>query len=142
MNSKLAAVSLGLALSIGGIAQSRAAGADATPFALRTVTVTAPGFYAGGTWRLYQSNGFTVTLNLTQDSSGRFFGTASYPGAVGTIEQGSVDGRGIFFIIAWANGAKGRYAGTLGSDKRLSGTSSDLNHPSSQATWFTTRVFS
>ena len=142
MNTKSVAVSLALALSVGGVAQARAASADATPSAPQTVAVAAPGFYAGGVWQLHQRGGTVVTLDLTQDGSGRLYGSASYSGGDGTVRVGRVDGLGIFFIIRWRNGAEGRYEGRLGADRRLSGTTFDLRTPSSQATWFTTRSFS
>ncbi|MEV4002922.1 hypothetical protein [Actinomadura sp. NPDC049753] len=41
----------------------------------------------------------------------------------------------------WFNGTRGRYDGSLGGDRRLSGITFDLNHPSSQATWSTSRTF-
>ncbi|MEU7827621.1 MULTISPECIES: hypothetical protein [unclassified Nonomuraea] len=77
-------------------------------------------------------------MNVTQDGNGRLFGTASWPGGVGTIEEGAVDGTHIFFTIGWSNGPRGRYEGSLGPDRRLSGTTFDLNNPSHQATWATT----
>lgn len=82
-----------------------------------------------------------MTVNVVQDVNGRLFGTASYSGGVGTIEEGSVDGASIFFTIGWSDGARGRYTGSLGPDRRMSGTTFDQNNPSHQATWFTTRTF-
>jgi hypothetical protein len=130
-----------LTLGIGGMALAPAAIAAPATSAPMTATVTAPGFNAGGTWQFFQSNAITVTINVTQDDSGRLFGSASFGGVVGTIEQGSVDGTSISFTIGWSNGPKGRYTGSLGSDRRLSGTCFDLNNPTKQATWSTTRTF-
>ncbi|MFI1182524.1 hypothetical protein ACH4UT_23625 [Streptomyces sp. NPDC020799] len=142
MRTKLAAAGLTLALSVGGTVLATTAGAITAPPASRTASVMAPGFYAGGTWQLYQSNGFTVTLNLTQDSSGSLYGSGYYGGTSGTVEYGAVvDGTSIYFTIGWSNGARGRYTGSLGSDRRLSGLAYDLNNPSAQASWSTTRVF-
>ncbi|MGB8943030.1 MAG: hypothetical protein WCD21_22740 [Streptomyces sp.] len=78
---------------------------------------------------------------MTQDGSGGLFGTTSYSDAVGTIENGSVDGSNISFTIGWSNGLRGRCVGSLGLDRRLSGATFDLTHPGSQATWFTPRTF-
>ena len=147
MRTKLAAagLTLALALAIGGTALSVPAAVAAAPSAAsaaeRTATITSPGFYAGGTWQLYQSNGIAVTLNVTQDGGGRLYGTGVFGGTVGTIEQGAVDGTAIYFTIGWSNGSKGRYTGSLGPDRRLSGTTFDLNNPTHQATWSTSRTF-
>jgi hypothetical protein len=141
MRTKLAAAGLTLVLGISGLALAPAAGATTVVSAPRAAIAAAPGFDAGGTWQLVQSNHTTATLNVTQDASGRLFGTASYSDAVGTIENGSVDGPNISFTIGWSNGLRGRYTGSLGFDRRLSGTTFDLTHPGSQATWFTPRTF-
>lgn len=66
---------------------------------------------------------------------------ASYGSTTGTFEQGFVDGTYIEFVIAWSNGSKGRYIGSLGADRRLGGVSTDLAHPESQATWASNRTF-
>ncbi|GHI40660.1 hypothetical protein [Streptomyces violascens] len=143
MRTKLAVAGLTLALSIGGIALAPATSAVTGSSVARAATATVPSFFAGGTWMLYQSNGPVVTLNLTQDGSGQLYGSASCCGSVvGTIEYGAaVDGTSISFTIAWSNGSRGRYTGSLGADRRLSGFTFDLNNPSSQATWSTSRVF-
>ncbi|MDH6128260.1 hypothetical protein [Kitasatospora sp. GP82] len=137
--SALAAVAVAALLAFAGAAPATAAAPSSARRAV--AVVAAAGFNAGGTWQLHQSNGFAVTLDVTQDGSGRLYGTASAGGTVGTIEEGSVDGASIFFTIGWSNGSKGRYTGSLGPDRRLSGTTFDLNNPSSQATWFTDRTF-
>lgn len=141
MRTKLAAAGLTLLLGIGGLALAPAAGATTVASAPRAALAAAPGFDPSGTWQLVQSNDATPTLNVTQDGSGRLFGTASYSNVVGTIETGSVDGSSISFTIGWSNGTRGRYTGSLGFDRRLSGTTFDLNNPGSQATWFTPRTF-
>ncbi|MFD4635518.1 hypothetical protein ACFVYR_32165 [Streptomyces sp. NPDC058284] len=141
MRTKLAATGLALLLGIGGLALAPAAGATTVAPEHQASLTAAPGFYAGGTWQLVQSNSTTTTLNVTQDDNGRLFGTASYSNVVGTIENGSVDGPNISFTIGWSNGLRGRYTGSLGFDRRLSGTTFDLTHPGSQATWFTPRTF-
>jgi hypothetical protein len=143
MRTKFAAAALTLAVGIGGMTMAPAAMAGTASSTHRTATVQAAGFYAGGTWVLYQSRGGSVvTLNLTQDSGGRLYGSASTPGMVGTLEVGAaVNGTSLEFIIDWSNGARGRYTGTLGSDRRLSGYTYDLNNPSSGSPWATTRTF-
>lgn len=141
MRTKFAAAALTLLLGFGGLALAPAAVAAPVVAAPRAALAAAPAFDASGTWQLVQSNSTTTTLNVTQDGSGRLFGTASYSNVVGTIENGSVDGSNISFTIGWSNGLRGRYTGTLGFDRRLSGTTFDLTHPGSQATWFTPRTF-
>ncbi|MFF9896824.1 hypothetical protein [Streptomyces longispororuber] len=103
----------------------------------------APGFYAGGIWQLHQSNGITVTLDLAQDSAGNLYGSGRWGNVAGTVERGSaVDGTNIYFTIAWSNGPRGRYTGSLSADRRLSGLTYDANNPGGgQATWYTTQVF-
>ncbi|GAA1536629.1 hypothetical protein GCM10009678_18800 [Actinomadura kijaniata] len=78
---------------------------------------------------------------MTQDGSGRLYGSASSSAGAGTIEQGAVEGTGISFTIGWSFGSRGRYVGSLGPDRRLSGTAYDLTIPSSQATWISDRTF-
>uniref|UniRef100_A0AAU2UWF0 Uncharacterized protein n=1 Tax=Streptomyces sp. NBC_00003 TaxID=2903608 RepID=A0AAU2UWF0_9ACTN len=141
MRTKLATAGLAVLLGMGGLALAPAADATTAIATPRAAHATAPAFNASGTWQLVQSNSTTTTLNVTQDGSGTLFGTASYSDAVGTIENGSVDGSNISFTIGWSNGLRGRYVGSLGFDRRLSGTTFDLTHPTSQATWFTPRTF-
>ncbi|MFD7702830.1 hypothetical protein [Streptomyces caelestis] len=142
MNTRIAAVALALAVGVGGIAVAPAASADDASSPQRPVTVNAAAFNASGVWDIFQSNRYTVRVNITQDSAGNLFGTASSAGSVGTLEAGAlVNGITISFNIRWSNGARGRYEGSLGADRRLSGITFDLNKPSSQATWVTTRTF-
>ena len=141
MRTKLATAGLALVLGGVGLALAPAASAAGVSSASRTAGVAAPEFSVNGRWQFVQSGGITVTMNVTQDSSGRLFGTASWSGAVGTIEEGAVEGRNIFFTVGWSNGARGRYTGSLGPDRRLSGTTFDLNNPTHQANWVTTRTF-
>lgn len=141
MPTKLAAAALTLLLGGVGLAVAPAAGAAVVTSASRTAIAAEPGFSAQGRWQFIQSNVGAVTMNVTQDGNGRLFGTVSSSGGVGTIEEGSVQGPNIFFTVGWSFGARGRYIGSLGPDRRLSGTTFDLNDPSSQATWATTRTF-
>ncbi|MEV6008653.1 hypothetical protein AB0M29_17780 [Streptomyces sp. NPDC051976] len=144
MRTKLAAAALLVALGAGGVAMAPTADAATAPaHAAHLIAAPAavPGFYAGGSWPLYQSNGPVVTMNLAQSPDGTLYGSASFSGAVGTVISGSVDGTSIYFVVSWSNGALGRYTGTLGPDRRLSGYTFDVNHPSVQAGWHTNRTF-
>lgn len=135
----LTATAVAVLLSVAGI--GAAAPAGATPVtASRTVSVRSAGFYAGGVWDIYQSNAF-LTVRLTQDDNGNLYGSAVQGDMVGTLLNGAVDGQNIYFTISWSNGAVGRYTGVRGTDGRLSGTTFDLNNPSNQATWVTSRTF-
>ncbi|MFC6883972.1 hypothetical protein [Actinomadura yumaensis] len=141
MFSRLAMAGLTLAAGASAVAAAPApAAAPAAPVSAQRA-LAAPSFNASGRYSVFQSNGATVTVNMTQDGSGRLFGSASFSGGVGTVEEGEVEGTGISFTVQWSYGARGRYVGSLGSDRRLSGTTFDLNNPSSQATWFTQRTF-
>ncbi|MEU5979282.1 hypothetical protein [Streptomyces sp. NPDC047315] len=143
MRTKFAKAGVALALAVSGLALAPAAEAApaASSAAPRAVTL-APGFYAGGTWQLHQSNGQVVTVNVTQDSIGRLYGSAYSGSTSATIEYGAlVDGTSINFNLSWSNGARGRYTGHLAADRRLSGHTYDLNRPTSQASWATTRFF-
>jgi hypothetical protein len=146
MRAKLATTALLASLALGGVALAPAAHASAPvpipPAAAQVAPAAAPGFSAAGSWQLFQSNGITVTLNVAQDSAGTLYGSATGGTTVGTIQSGSaVDGTSIYFTIAWSNGALGRYTGTLGPDRRLTGYTYDLNNTSSQANWNTTKTF-
>ncbi|MGQ4437019.1 hypothetical protein [Streptomyces sp. SAS_260] len=144
MRTKIATTALLASLTVAGVALAPAvSAAPATPqhTAVQAALAAAPGFNVGGTWKLYQSNGPVVTMNVSQDSAGTLYGSASCCGNPGTIRSGRVDGAGIYFVIAWSNGALGRYTGTLGPDRRLSGYTFDINNPSSQANWNTSRTF-
>ncbi|MFI1767691.1 hypothetical protein ACH41H_37390 [Streptomyces sp. NPDC020800] len=135
----LTATAVAVLLSVAGIGVAAPASAT-TVTASRTVSVRSAGFYAGGVWDIYQSNAF-LTVNLTQDGSGNLYGSAVQGDIVGTLLNGAVNGQNIYFTISWSNGAVGRYTGVRGTDGRLSGTTFDLNNPSSQATWVTARTF-
>ncbi|MGI5205567.1 hypothetical protein ACQEU6_28800 [Spirillospora sp. CA-108201] len=143
MITKLTATALALAVGAGGLALSPgpALAASAAPASAPSRVLAAPSFNASGVYQLFQSNGAAPRVNVTQDAGGRLFGSASFSDTVGTIEEGAVEGTGISFTIGWSNGSRGRYVGSLGSDRRLTGTTFDLTHPSSQATWFTDRTF-
>ncbi|MCX4816629.1 hypothetical protein OG601_39180 [Streptomyces sp. NBC_01239] len=141
MRTKIATTALLASLTVAGVALAPAVSAAPQHTAVQAAPAAAPGFYVGGTWKLYQSNGPVVTMNVSQDSAGTLYGSASCCGTPGTIRSGRVDGTGIYFVIAWSNGALGRYTGNLGPDRRLSGYTFDINNPSSQANWNTSRTF-
>ncbi|GAA2285133.1 hypothetical protein GCM10010402_48340 [Actinomadura luteofluorescens] len=141
MRRKIVTTALALALSASGPALTPTAANAAAPATAPSRALAAPAFNASGIYTIFQSRGGNVQVNVTQDGAGRLFGSAVYGSTAGTIEAGSVDGFTIFFIIGWFNGTRGRYDGSLGGDRRLSGITFDLNHPSSQATWSTTRTF-
>lgn len=143
MRNQLAAAGLSLALGAGGLALTPATvhAAPARSAGHHTAPLAAPAFNASGSYQIFQSNSTTVNVNLSQDGSGNLFGSATAGGTVATVETGAVDGTSISFILDWNTGSRGRYTGSLGSDRRLSGTTVDLTHPGSQATWFTTRTF-
>ncbi|MES9609853.1 hypothetical protein [Actinomadura sp. NPDC000929] len=141
MLPKIATAALALALSASGLALTPTAADAAAPATPPSRALAAPAFNAAGVYTIFQSRGGNIQVNVTQDGAGRLFGSAVYGSTAGTIETGSVDGFNIFFIIGWFNGTRGRYDGSLGGDRRLSGITVDLNHPGSQATWFTSRTF-
>lgn len=143
MRRKIVTTVLALAVSASGpaLTPTAANAAPAAPATAPSRALAAPAFNASGIYTIFQSRGGNVQVNVTQDGAGRLFGSAVYGSTAGTIEAGSVDGFTIFFIIGWFNGTRGRYDGSLGGDRRLSGISVDLNHPTSQATWFTSRTF-
>ncbi|MCX4528733.1 MULTISPECIES: hypothetical protein [unclassified Streptomyces] len=129
-----------LILSVAGAGLTAPANAavSGAPSAVREARVAA--FNASGVWTIYQSNA-TVRVDLRQDGNGHLYGSTSSGNTVGTLQEGSVDGEKIFFVVQWNHGPKGRYTGSLGPDRRLSGTTFDMNNPSSQATWRSDRTF-
>ncbi|MEU5237611.1 hypothetical protein ACH4UR_18195 [Streptomyces lydicus] len=144
MRVRLVTAAVALSVALGGTvlaapaAQAAAHRASVAPVA----KAASAGFNVGGIWTVYQSNSSNATLSVTQDAQGKLTGIARTGSTTtGTIEQGFVDGSYIYFVIAWSDGSKGRYIGSRGTDGRLSGVTSDLAHPSSQATWYTTWTF-
>ncbi|KOU13151.1 hypothetical protein ADK52_38900 [Streptomyces sp. WM6372] len=130
-----------LILSFAGAGLTAPANAAAPTRAPGTVReARAAAFNAGGVWTIYQSNA-TVRVDLRQDGSGNLYGSTSSGNTVGTVQEGSVNGNDIYFVVQWNHGPKGRYTGSLGPDRRLSGTTYDMNNPSSQATWRSDRTF-
>lgn len=144
MRVRLVPAAVALSIALGGTVLAAPAAQAAThrPSAAPVAKAAAADFNVGGIWTLYQSNSANATLSVTQDAQGNLTGIARTGSATtGTIEQGFVDGSFVYFVIAWNDGATGRYIGSRGPDGRLSGVSTDLAHPSSQATWYTTWTF-
>ncbi|WP_310725556.1 hypothetical protein [Streptomyces sp. N2A] len=144
MRARLTTAAVSLAVALGGITLAPAAQAATAhrPSVSPLVGAAAADFNVGGFWTIYQSNSANATLSVTQDAQGNLTGTArTGSSTTGSIEQGFVDGTSIYFVIAWSDGARGRYIGSRGSDGRLSGVTTDLAHPTSQATWYTTWTF-
>ncbi|GGO42089.1 hypothetical protein [Streptomyces lasiicapitis] len=147
MRTKCTAVALSLLVGLGGIALAPSAGAAQTPPSAPPPVerlVKAPGFKVTGKWAIYQSNQIHATVDVTQDTQGNLSGTAKKTTGTmvdGIIEQGFVDGNYIYFVINWEDRTKGRYIGSLGADRTLSGDSTDLSTPGSEAKWSTRQTF-
>ncbi|MEG3630593.1 hypothetical protein [Streptomyces poriticola] len=87
-----------------------------------------------GHWAAHQTNGADVYFNLDQ-SGERISGDAFHNSNRGDCD-GVVSGDDVVITVTWSSESRGRYTGHLGLDKRLSGYTVDLNHPTSQANWF------
>jgi hypothetical protein len=108
-----------------------------------------PAHNFGGTWSLRQSNGFVVTLVLTQNGRD-ISGTASYNAGRNGIARGTVSGKAwrtngsggwpsnvdnFQIEIAW-NGAVGVYRGTASwAEGILNGQTYQKDKPSARANW-------
>src|SRR5262245_1834042 len=94
-----------------------------------------------GRWKLKQSNGPLVDMNINPyaDSDGNgiasFNGVASYSGGSGTL-RGRANFDSIEFRVNWGD-TTGQYTGRVGLDNRLTGHTFDVNNTESTATWFT-----
>jgi hypothetical protein len=98
-------------------------------------------FNIGGEWKLTQSNGPEVFLDLRQNGR-EFSGHAQVGGgAGGEIRSGEVSETNIHFVVFWDNGPIGDYEGVFGSDTRLRGSTFDATAPSSQALWHSEKQF-
>lgn len=108
---------------------------------------------AAGQWQLQQSNGYVLSMVLSQNGK-VISGKASY----GTVTQGTkilgilvaggdpairtydvtgnVEGDDFYLMI----GTAGIYRGKVSPSGRIDGTTYDQNRPSSQASWFSTRA--
>ena len=74
----------------------------------------------GRQWRLIQSNGPDVHMDLNVAPDGQVFGSATYPGHSGTVSEGLVDNVSFRYKIKW-NDATGRYTGTVDGFGHLTG---------------------
>jgi hypothetical protein len=100
-----------------------------------------------GIWSLVQSNGFVVTVDITQphDPSGQLadgplHGAAKIPGLFDlpiaeTNVTGMLRGDDFEFRADWPNETRGQYSGRFAPTGQLSGITFDLANPGSQATW-------
>jgi hypothetical protein len=90
-----------------------------------------------GQWRITQSNGFELMFDIVQERDGTLRGSGEIIGGKVANGRGRLDGDQFTFTVDWNNNGKGgRYTGSFDGRGRLSGTTVDLDHPSSGATWF------
>jgi hypothetical protein len=87
-----------------------------------------------------QSNGAVVTMSIAQQGSG-LYGSGQFSKTAGTVRNGRIAGRSVFFRVHWTDGHIGEYSGRINSAGRLSGLGFDITAPKSQASWFVTRTF-
>ena len=99
-------------------------------------------------WLAIQSNGWTATFDLVQDANGNLRGSAKagHPVEVafsGTVDQSvsKVSGESVLIVVNWQSGSQGVYSGNLNLQRKLVGITFDEKHPTSQATWFSSRSF-
>jgi len=104
---------------------------------------------SSGAWTAHQSNGFGTRFNLDQTNNGQLSGDATaFPLGGGDEMFGTVDNSGslvrgdrVQIVVDWNQGSRGKYVGSFDLSGRLSGISFDLANPSSQATWFSDKLF-
>jgi hypothetical protein len=97
-----------------------------------------------------QSNETVISVEISS-SQGGFVGKASYyshfrraaPFLVNGVLEGRMNGSSVQFTIHWQDdyntgvkNATGVYIGTVGPQGRLEGTSYDVAHPQSRASWW------
>jgi hypothetical protein len=109
------------------------------------------GFKIDGQWIAHQSNGFDVRFDLKvttgQDSNGHVRplvhgnATQTAQGVGGDVKDGFLSETELNVVVNWQGGARGEYFATFGGDGRLRGLTRDVDHPESQATWFSDRQF-
>jgi hypothetical protein len=71
-------------------------------------------------------------------------GNVKYGNVFGIInpdKDNTFTGSEFSFIVNWNNGSAGRYHGSIDSDGYLTGETSDVANPDSQATWFVRETF-
>jgi hypothetical protein len=61
----------------------------------------------------------------------------------GTVDSAGslVRGDRVQIVVDWNQGSRGKYVGSFDLSGRLSGITFDLANPSSQAPWFSDRLF-
>jgi hypothetical protein len=104
---------------------------------------------SSGSWLAHQSNRWNVIFNLDQTPDGKLSGSAdATPLDPGHSMHGDVDtnssrvqGNSVLITVNWNQGSIGQYVGNFDLGGRLVGNSFDLEHPSSQATWFSDKFF-
>ena len=109
----------------------------------------APVIQVGGQWKIRQTNGYLVDVNINQygntldavcfHSNHMFWST---------VAQGFVRGEEFELTIMWNNGSKGKYYVRLvpgyftwGNTGILKGSTVDINNPWNTAGWECDRVF-
>jgi hypothetical protein len=99
-------------------------------------------FDVSGQWELRQSNGFDVVFDIVQSQSGHLHGSGRVVGGMEANGEGRLDGNSFVFTVDWNNnGRGGQYSGRFGPGGFLSGTTVDLDNPSSGATWASKEPF-
>ena len=104
---------------------------------------------SSGAWTANQSNNWGARFNLDQTDSGQLSGDATaFPLGGGDQMFGTVDSDGSLvrgntaqIVVDWNQGSRGKYVGSFDLSGRLFGNSFDLANPSSQATWFSDKLF-
>ena len=66
-----------------------------------------------GQWNLNQDNGYTGTMTLQQNQSGRITGNAIWNGSLKGTINGKISGNTIEFTIRYSGGIEGLYRGIL-----------------------------
>jgi hypothetical protein len=90
-----------------------------------------------GQWTITQSNGFEVVFDIVQAPNGALHGSGRVVGGREANGRGQLSGDSFSFTVDWnGNGRGGRYTGRFDAAGHLSGMTFDLDHPTSQATWF------
>ena len=80
-----------------------------------------------------------MEFDIAESPDGELHGSGHVLGGLEANGSGRIDGNSFVFTVDWHNnGSGGRYEGTFDPEGHLSGVTFDLEHPGSQATWFTT----
>jgi len=103
----------------------------------------APVVNLAGRWQITQSNGSVVDVSMKQEGDRlSAFCTHSNGSVRSTDASGTVRGDSMILTITWDDGTKGEYTGRLETghfarinEGILKGTTRDLFHPTSTATW-------